>query len=123
MTNVEKLKELNILEDIQNRVSGWDWEEVKTCQEKVANINARIDKMDPKQIMGLWSGWHIGDPSWATTIIDLYEELKKTAERRAIQKWVDDNDKLVADFEKNGLIVEAKEYFTKTSDDQRNSDY
>lgn len=37
----------------------------------------RISKMSPKELMAKWSGWHLGDESWALNIIYMYEQLKK----------------------------------------------
>ncbi|MCK5722217.1 MAG: hypothetical protein KAI84_06735 [Gammaproteobacteria bacterium] len=37
----------------------------------------QIVKMTPKELMAKWSGWHLGDESWALNIIATYEDLKE----------------------------------------------
>lgn len=34
------------------------------------------EEITPQQAVEEWAGWHIGDPSWATTIIRLLEEAR-----------------------------------------------
>ncbi|MDP5216727.1 hypothetical protein Q5Y75_05810 [Ruegeria sp. 2205SS24-7] len=45
----------------------------EACKER-----GRMDdeNLTPLVAMREWSGWHLGDPYWADTIINLYEEMK-----------------------------------------------
>lgn len=64
MTNVEKLKKLGILNDLRERLGGGD------CDEE-------LNAMSPQRLMEEWAGWQLGDPYWATFIIETYEKLKE----------------------------------------------
>lgn len=36
------------------------------------------DEMTPREAVKEWSGWHLGDESWADDIIDMYENPANT---------------------------------------------
>ena len=40
------------------------------------------EKITPRDAVGEWSAWHLGDAHWANKIIDLYENSKLLAARK-----------------------------------------
>ena len=62
MTNIEILENIGVLEDIQNRL----------------HISSdEVNDLSPEECVEAWAGWNLGDESWATEIIRIYEILKE----------------------------------------------
>lgn len=68
-TNVDKLNDLGALNDVRQRLG---WEEGSTTE----FVDARINRMDAREVCRQYCAWHIGDPRWASQIINIYEALK-----------------------------------------------
>jgi len=66
-TNIDKLEQMGILGDIRERLG---------IEENETFMDDKINRMDAKKIAELWSGWNLGDESWAREIINIYEEIK-----------------------------------------------
>ena len=66
-SKVLKLRDLGILGDVRQRLGA--------AGEFDKSEDSRIEAMPPNQLVGLWSGWNLGDESWAEDIIKMYEEL------------------------------------------------
>lgn len=66
MTNVDVLKEMGDLDDIREYLG----DRLTTVQK-----DSEINRMNPLEVMQLWCGWQIGDPSWADSIIKKYDRL------------------------------------------------
>lgn len=81
-TNIDILREIdiNLLNDIASRL-GMDIGQVDFDKwgefEGKERIKRKINDADARQIMRWWSGYHIGDSSWADEIITKYEKIKK----------------------------------------------
>lgn len=69
MTNVEKLQELGILEDLRERLGAEDGAD--TSQD------AKINKMTANHIVKEWCEWQIGDKRWWVCMKYYYDELSK----------------------------------------------
>ena len=59
---------LNILDAVRQRLGADD--------ENDTSFDEKIKKMSSRDLVAKWSGWHLGDESWAYTIIGMYETLK-----------------------------------------------
>lgn len=64
---IKKLKQLGILGAIRGRC-GYD--------ENDESYDEKINKMSPKKLIGLYSGWVLGDEGWFNSFINKYEYLK-----------------------------------------------
>jgi len=64
MTNVEKLEENGWLEDIRGRLGD---DKPSLIQDNT------INNMSALEIVEAWSGWNLGSPEWATTIVGIYK--------------------------------------------------
>lgn len=69
MTNVEKLKKLNIIGDVRQRLGAKD--------ENDEEFDKEINDMDSSYIIECWSGWNLGHGSWWTTMKYYFDELEK----------------------------------------------
>lgn len=41
------------------------------------SYDERINKLEPRKVVELWCGWHLGYESWGEKIIDLYERVRR----------------------------------------------
>lgn len=73
MANVEVLMQSGDLDAVRGRL-GWDE------GDDTAPYDARINAMDAKAIIALWTGWHLGAEEWGRQIVNLYEQLQKDAQ-------------------------------------------
>lgn len=48
----------------------------EACRERGFDDDAELS---PEGAMREWAGWHLGDPTWASTIIDYYDDLQGLA--------------------------------------------
>jgi len=64
----------SVLEAVRGRLGA---NEMLGTTQKDTKFDHKIEKMSPLQIVEAWTGWQLGDESWATDIITTYEELKK----------------------------------------------
>lgn len=68
-TNVEILTEMDKIGVIRKRLGAFD--------ENDNSLDEDINELSAKKITENWTGWYLGNNSWATIIIDLYESLKE----------------------------------------------
>lgn len=69
MTNVEKLTQLGILGDVRQRFGADD--------ENDKSKDTIINKQDNDSLIEAWTGWHLGDGSWWTTMKSYYDGLER----------------------------------------------
>lgn len=74
-TNVDILDERGELEDIESRLLPYGRYEFTDDAER-DKIHARINEMSALEIAKEWAAWNLGDGSWASSIISLYEAIK-----------------------------------------------
>lgn len=74
--DVEKIPP-NILDAVRERLGN---------DENDTRFDSKISKMSPKELMAKWSGWHLGDESWALSIICSYEHLKELEKEEKDEK-------------------------------------
>lgn len=51
---------------------------IEDVMERLEKSKEELAELTPKEFVEAWAGWNIGDPYWATIMIDMYEELKAT---------------------------------------------
>lgn len=68
MNNVEKLKELGILEDVRGRLGA---EENDTSEDNA------INNADARQLVRWYCGWQLGSEGWADIFIETYQKLSE----------------------------------------------
>tara|TARA_R110001599_G_scaffold2627_6_gene14251 strand:- start:14388 stop:14600 length:213 start_codon:yes stop_codon:yes gene_type:complete len=69
MENVEKLRSLNLLGVVRQRLGTKDAESEKQ--------DVEINSMTNTQLMEAWCGWYLGDGSWWTTMKRSFDNLEK----------------------------------------------
>ena len=70
MKNVDFLELSGDIGDIRERLGAEN--------EDDESFDEQINAMSSKEICMAWSGWNLGDGSWAKEIINMYLELEKT---------------------------------------------
>lgn len=73
MTNTWALEQVGELGNIRERLGAKD--RYDTSQDE------RINRMDARSLVREWAGWHIGDPSWADGVLNLYKKLENAKEQ------------------------------------------
>jgi len=68
MTNVEKLKQIGILESIRMRLGAANGDD--------ESRDGRINGMTNHQLVKEWCGWELGDGTWWTTMKSYFDQLE-----------------------------------------------
>ena len=72
MTNIEKLEEVGILEEVRKRVGAESGEDTTYDDE--------INELNNEELVGKWTGWKLGSEEWAHTVIGYYNHLNELTE-------------------------------------------
>lgn len=108
-SNIEILESLGWLDDIRQRL---DWEEGNDF----TKVDAKINKMAPKDIVAEWCAWHIGYADWWQNMKNGFDKLvveSRSADTRIKEGLV---GTIVHTYETSAIEIEfhTEEPFTKT---------
>lgn len=77
-TNVDILEEYGLLDDVRDSLIRHDEDGFESLPEdRQKEIDGKINRAPAKVVAGYWARYELGSPSYAHTIISLYDDLKE----------------------------------------------